>query len=302
MNKTYQRLFRLIFFILLLGLLASCSSEPSAQEDDMSGEAQEYTQEEKEIISRIPPFSEDCSLLSPTDAVESSGEENIILAFHDKTKISDNKFGFRKKVVFDKPVILKQYIDGNLFFFYYGLYRDKQLTKPVIEVDTKYNIQASAQIEEGANESEFPEYKEGYTIKVDPGTYYLGVYTKDPRLIEVVSYKCESAPYQKEIFLQPGKTGTYTLLNSSDSVLCKIIPASGKIQVTTEARVGTLQLLDKEKNSISDIVTPAKRMPVSAEFSVRSGETYYIKVQHSELYSDSCYGISVWPICYKNIG
>ena len=43
MNKTYQRLFRLIFFILLLGLLASCSSEPSAQEDDMSGEAQEYT-------------------------------------------------------------------------------------------------------------------------------------------------------------------------------------------------------------------------------------------------------------------
>jgi len=195
MNKTLHRFFGLILCVTLLSLLVSCFSEPSAQESGISEETREYTPEEKEKISRIPPFSGDCDILSPVKAGKSPAGESVILAFHDKTKISDDKFGFRKKIVFDKPMILSQYMEDNLLFFYYGLYRDKQLTKPVIEVDTKYNIQAFAQMEEGADESEFPEYKEGYTIKVDPGTYYLGVYTKDPGLTEGVSYKCESAPY-----------------------------------------------------------------------------------------------------------
>lgn len=301
MNSTFRRLSGLILCIMFFSMLTSCFSGLSAPEGDISEETQEYTPEEKRKISRIPLFSEDCSLLSPVDARKTPAEENVMLAFHDKTKISDDKFGFRKKIVFDKPVILSQYMEENLFFFYYGLYRDKQLTKPVIEVDTEYNIHASAQMEEGASESEFPEYKEGYTIKVDPGTYYLGVYTKDPGLTEGVSYKCESAPYHKEIFLHPGKAGTYTLLNASDSVLCKIIPTSGKIKVTTEAYAGTLQLLDKAKNGISGVVTPVKNSPVSAQFSIKAGETYYIKVQHSALHIESYTGIALWSICYRNV-
>lgn len=301
MNKNLHKSSWIILCIMLLSLLVSCFSEPSSQEGDISEETREYTLEEKEKISRIPPFSEDCSILSPVDAGKSPAEENVILAFHDKTKISDDKFGFRKKIVFDKPAILSQYMEENLFFFYYGLYRDKQLTKPVIEVNTKYNIKAFAQMEEGASESEFPEYKEGYTIKVDPGTYYLGVYTKEPDLTEGISYKCESAPYQEEIFLHPGETGRYTLLNTSDSVLCRIVPASGKIKVTTGAYAGTLQLLDNAKNRISDVIIPAENSPVSAEFSTKPGETYYIKVQHSVLHINSYTGIAMWPICYRNI-
>lgn len=124
MNKNPHKFHLIILCIMLLSLLASCFSEPSAQGGDVSEETRKYTLKEKQEISRIPPFSEDCSILSPVDAGKSSAEENLILAFHDKTKISGDKFGFREKIVFDKPVILSQYMEENLFFFYYGLYRN----------------------------------------------------------------------------------------------------------------------------------------------------------------------------------
>lgn len=56
MNKDLRKFSWIILCIMLLSLLSSCFSEPSAQEGDMSEETRKYTLKEKEEINRIPPY------------------------------------------------------------------------------------------------------------------------------------------------------------------------------------------------------------------------------------------------------
>lgn len=301
MKKRFFTLAVLMISISLLSLLTSCAGVSDVQEDDLHQKSREYTPEEKELISHMPSHSEKCNRLLPRSPIRLFEGSDVVLSFEDKMRISDTKFGFIKKIVFEEPVILNQYIQADMNFIYYGLYRDKKLENPVIEVDTYYNLQAFAKIEEGADVNDFPEYMEGYIIKVEPGTYYLGVYTKEPNLNEEVLYLCESIPFQKEISLTAGKKEKYILLDETDSVLCKITPHAKKIRVTGDISAVTFQLLDSEKHSISDVVKSEEGTHASAEFSVKPGETCYIKVQHTKVVYETTQGIDFWNIRYENI-
>lgn len=64
-------------------------------------------------------------------------------------------------------------VDSNMENIRFGIYKDKTLEDPIEEADAGYNFNASWHMEEGAELSEYPEYKTNIQVIYSPESIML---------------------------------------------------------------------------------------------------------------------------------
>ena len=101
--------------------------------------------------------------------------------FREKRRIGWGKYGFRKKIVLDRKMIFDIYIpeDYDTDSIYYGIYRDAALDEPVGEVDLGELLKEGdyAELDKPSDYFNLPHHAGAV---LEPGTYYLAVYTTEP--------------------------------------------------------------------------------------------------------------------------
>lgn len=112
----------------------------------------------------------------------------VWLDFKDKTELAKGKFGFIRKLELEKKTVITQTV-GTGGHVNYGLYRDRSLKDVVDEVDGLKNEEAWTVIEEGGDPDVAASYRYGIKNVVDPGTYYVAVYTEEPDYTERAAYE-----------------------------------------------------------------------------------------------------------------
>ena len=130
---------------------------------------------------------EDSIRLTPNNEADRQSYEDgeVKLNFQEKQQLTKStipgKFGFRRELIIEKPTAFMQHmpVDSNMENIRFGIYKDKTLEEPIEEADAGYNFNASWHMEEGAELSEYPEYKTNIQVILQPGTYYAAVYTTD---------------------------------------------------------------------------------------------------------------------------
>ena len=194
--KTKHQWITCILILTIITSIFSLSACTTQQPEEKR--STEYDAETKEIISRISTDTKDCELLEPFDADKSGPYDEVTLDFRQKTVISEGKFGYRKKLVLKERAFFRQYSYSDWNDMWYGVYRDPELTEPIEEVDTTYNNRAFGEMEEGADIKDYPNYKDGMIILLEPGTYYIGIFTSDPRSTNTGTYTSELLPINEE--------------------------------------------------------------------------------------------------------
>lgn len=256
----------------------------------------------KEIISKISTDTKDCELLEPFDADECGAYDRVTLDFRKKTVISEGKYGFRKKLNLKKQALFRQYSYGDWNYMRYGVYRDSELTDPVEEVNTTYNNRAYGAMEEGADLRDYPDYKDGIIILLEPGTYYIGIITFDPRATYPIDYVSELLPINEKEKLVKGKKSGFQII-PGDPIVYRRVDAdkTGKIRVRTDSIGDILQLCDSAKKPISKEKRSEKDKNCNVVFSVTEGETYYIKIISTRTEFNASDGIGSFYIWYDYI-
>lgn len=169
------------------------------------------------ITNRTRAF--DSGAIAPLNAEEDSNCRSISL--RDKAIIGFGKYGFREKIKIDSPTLISQYIveDYSLNNVRYGIYKDKQLTMPVKEIDMDYVLKSLADMEEGIENASLSDFtSEQYTL-LEPGTYYLGLYTSKFFDFSDLRYGSQFALYEKEIEAVEGELYKWTFPENEDGEL-----------------------------------------------------------------------------------
>lgn len=300
MNSKLKKCLILILILSVAVIILILLSSPTEEELMAEAERHAYEVETARLIDAMSTDTQDYDLLAPTKAADHL--EDVNLDFRNFTVISEGKFGLRKKLVVKEETLIRQYMRvDDMPFLHYGIYRDEDLSQPVQEVDIGYNMDAYAVMEEGGSLEDFPDYLNGFFIKLKPGTYYMGVYTTEPRDKQrIVEYVCEYAVIKSEIALVPGEKMTCTLPCDAPYVYLKLQPSSEKIQVSSEAHSGTLQLHDENKTPLSMTISALKHKPLTAEFSVEAGKTYFVKLENKTV-THASRGFPIQVMWYENI-
>lgn len=115
-------------------------------------------------------------------------------------------------------------------------------------MDTTYNNKTFGEMEEGADLKDYPNYKGGLIILLEPGTYYIGIFTSDPRSTYSVTYTSEMLPINKEERLTEGSKSSYQI-GLGEQIVDRLISAekTGRIRVRTDSYCDSLQLCDSAK-------------------------------------------------------
>lgn len=299
--KTKCQLKKCILIFTIIASILSLSACASHQPEEKG--STEYDAETRKIISKISTDTKDCERLEPFDAGKSGSYDEVTLDFRQKTVISEGKFGFRRKLELKDKSLFRQYSYSDWNDMWYGVYRDSELTEPIEEVDTTYNNRAFGEMEEGADIKDYPNYKDGLIILLEPGTYYIGIFTSDPRSTYPVTYTSELLPINKEERLMEGSKSSYQVIPGEQAVYRRIdADRTGKISVRIDTSGDTLQLCNSSKKPISGVKKPEKNNGYNAVFSVKAGRTYYIKITNirKEFYAND--GIGSYHIWFEAIG
>lgn len=108
------------------------------------------------------------------------GSIETCLDLSQKNFLSLTKYGFRRKVSFDKTSFVGLCLERDLPSatpyngLKYGIYRDKGLTNPTKEIDLQAEMD-KAIAQDTILDIDEPEV--GIEAELDPGTYYVAVYT-----------------------------------------------------------------------------------------------------------------------------
>lgn len=238
--------------------------------------------------SRVPDEVVDCEALAPVLAEAGCDGFSIdkVISFSEKQRISYGKYGFRKKLVITEPTVVMQYVTDNWDqkHMYYGIYRDKNLTEIVNEVDQGYNLEAGDAFEEGGSLEDYPEYQKMVVQPLEPGTYYIGVYTKNPKEEFDFLYRSQYAVKKEEYDLEENKVQHFFTCEKEQAVYFKVeVEAKQEIEIVSDSYEENLQVCDEDKNVIQTL-TRERRGKINGYrggiYSAKLPEkgTYYIKI------------------------
>ena len=240
---------------------------------------------------RIPEAG-DCEAITPNDwkeKISSYDDREVYLDFAEKERISlgllgfHGKYGFRKELVVEKPIafsmgIPPDYHTENLRF---GLYRDKDLTDPIDEADAGYNLKADVKLEEGAEYSDYPDFKIGIFSILEPGTYYAAVYSVSPFDKVNATYVSWFDVLDDDLTLEAGKSQYFYAIPGQTYEFPFTVADDEKIILETSGIAGTLTLYDKDRETVLDIQKikiEKKSADRKISFQFDEDGTYYFKL------------------------
>lgn len=222
----------------------------------------------------------DSTRLMPVSAEKGSGEKMI--SFAGKQKIAFKKYGFRSKLVIEEPTVVYQYVAEELGMEHvrFGIYRDAALKSPVSEADVGYNLKAWWDLEEGGDLKDYPDYKPDLRTFLEPGTYYVGLYTTETADEFTAAYSSVFSAVKKELQLEEGKSAAFFGDGNEETFFRIDVPDAGTITVDTHGFAGKLCLCDAEKKEISDAAEAKweKGDPREISFNVKTKGIYYLKL------------------------
>lgn len=140
-----------------------------------------------EVAKSIPAaegYSDELVMYDWDNYVKHHDDPIPVISLADKKTLSDGKYGFYKKITFDKTVEVYLELIGThekeCKHVRYGIYEDSKLEMPIEEHffidwgDESY-LEGELNIWKPVPENEDGE------VTLEPGTYYLGLFTTDPR-------------------------------------------------------------------------------------------------------------------------
>ena len=140
-----------------------------------------------------------CELLAPLESPMMLSEEKDAMHieypevdFAEKTTISTGKYGFRYMLEIEEPIVFYQTVPEDLQFeaISYGIYEDEALQTPVSEIHIKDVLEFNHKFEMGeVSREDYPEYREWNKVTLEPGIYYLGVYSTDSKDESIIVYE-----------------------------------------------------------------------------------------------------------------
>lgn len=158
------------------------------------------------------------------------------------------------------------------------------MTEIVNEVDQGYNLKAGYAFEEGANLEDYPKYQKMIVQPLEPGTYYIGVYTKNSKEDFDFLYRSQYAVKQEGYDLEENKVRHFFICEKEQAVYFKIAAETQhEIEVVSDSYEEDLQLCDEDKNAIQTLVSDGRGKINGYRGGIYSAKlpekgTYYIKL------------------------
>lgn len=205
------------------------------------------------------------------------------LRFTTKERICLGKYGFRKEFEVTKRTNFAQEVieSSGLDKVHFGIYCDEFLKEPIKEISLDQVLEASFKSELNRPYEEV-EYRVDVTL--EPGIYYIGVYSTDPREQHTVSYESWQAVVESEIELEEGKWGLFLSTGDKDKTYCKMnITKPGKIYADEGYGYISydIKLCDDNKKIIAEpILDPPGKTTrhQKAIFDIPKAGIYYLQV------------------------
>ena len=172
----------------------------------------------------------ECDQLIPWDAPRIHPDERGLmlepvqeLDFAERERIMYGKYGFRRKIELKEKTIVEQHISADYYNedLFFGIYRDALLNEEIEEICVKKGLENSSASELGLPEP-YPGYSEFVEVILEPGTYYLGVYSTNPREDCTAVYESSWATVDTELPLREGEWGLFFLAGNDNYVYFRI--------------------------------------------------------------------------------
>lgn len=266
----------LIVFIIVLGIITAESSKQDSREWTESIDSMELT----------PNNEADWQPYEDGD-VKLDFQKKQLLA---KARFR-RKYGFRRELIIDKPTAFMQYMPPtyNMDHIRFGIYRDKNLADPIDEADAGYNYNADWHIEEGADPSEYPEYKTRIQVILEPGIYYVAVYTTSKWDKGEFLYRSWYDVIDSDLTLKEGEYQYFYAEPGKEYEFPFAVADNAKIVLETIGIAGTLTLYDTDGKTALETLDIAADQPYKGSkkhFSFEQGGTYYFRLTNypEELY------------------
>ncbi len=219
----------------------------------------------------------------------------------EKGFITLGKYGFIRKLEIQEKTALTQriyYDELPTNAVMYGVYKDRKLNDPVDEVDVAYNIKADIAIDNGEDASKFKKYKYMVSTVLDPGVYYVAVYTKRFWDSFSLSYESQCAVVEEQIELTEDEERIYYGSGTRDTkVYCRIKAERNGIVNVTSGYFAKLQFFSKNNQPLSQVIEPIRSKRTKGKLTVHKDQIYYVKVFHPAGSADS--NIRGWVIKYE---
>lgn len=242
------------------------------------------------------------------------GEQDVIdvtLNFAEKERISlgvlgfHGKYGFRKELVIEEPTAFSMGIppDFNMEYIHFGIYRDKGLTDPIDEADAGYNFNANWHIEEGADLSDYPNYKTSLFSLLQPGTYYVAVYSTSPFEDKLVyAYESWYDVQDSDLTLKEGQYQYFYAEPGKEYEFPFTVADNAEIVLETFGVAGTLTLYGTDGKTVIETLNIDAEQPYKESkknFTFEKGGTYCFRLTDypREQFKEHHYG---WGELYSN--
>ncbi len=237
-----------------------------------------------EVISDCPQLIPDESpLMLPNERSDFSVKE---LDFKEKERISYGKYGFRYKLDIKETAVLMLDVweDSTLKNISYGVYRSPELGNPVAEVHIEEVLKMDVDNELGNPTEIQPKHQPGEGIVLNPGVYYIAVYSTNSNEDAIAKYESLLAVVNIELSLQEGEWGFFFSTGREQKTYFEVnVPSSGLLYVERDFWRVTydIQLCDAEKNPIQKpILEPSgqEKGHQKAKFTISEPGSYYLQV------------------------
>lgn len=230
---------------------------------------------------------QNCEKLKPLPTETSASYRK--LDFSEKERISPNKFGFRQEIKVKEPSVVLLEIGGSTKYGYFGIYQDKNLQQAIEEIPFTWGYRNGG-YEEGVAEYIPNEKGKDGIVLLQPGTYYIAVFTKKPFDSGEISYLSYIHPLNERCQLSEGENQTfYVVKEKQKNVLHFTADNDGKVKVSTNICFsGSMDVYDKQGRLLKQVVAkPEDKEPLSMVISVEKNHTYTVEISDLELIYDA---------------
>ena len=232
---------------------------------------------------------EDSIRLTPNNEADRQSYEDgeVKLNFQEKQQLTKStipgKFGFRRELIIEKPTAFMKHmpVDSNMENIRFGIYKDKTLEEPIEEADAGYNFNASWHMEEGAELSEYPEYKTNIQVILQPGTYYAAVYTTDKSDEGVFLYSSWYDVLDSDLTLEAEKYQYFYAEPGKEYEFPFTVDDNSEIVLETAGIAGRLNLYDTDGKTVLETLQIDANQPYKESkklFSFEKGGTYCFRL------------------------
>lgn len=244
-----------------------------------------FSMQRAAIISKIPIVQGDTQALDiPTweTVLENINTDQgpAVFNFKDKAVISNGKYGFRKKVTYTKETNIWMEIYGSDQIqckdVRAGVYQDKDLSQPVEEtLFVDWGDESYAEAELGIPR-EISDERDG-VIMVPPGTYYIGLFTSNPKDHMQIEYQSWRSDILPEYEVPAGKDFYFFTEGGKKETYLKLKPQTSMMTVQLSVDSADIQLCDYRKRGLSKEIK-MEHGRYDCKFEVDPNQTYYLKV------------------------